>query len=619
MEFLNPGLLWFSIGGSVPVIIHLLHRQRFRRIRWAAMEFLLRALKKTQRRMRLENLILLALRILIMIVLAMAIAKPFFKEPPIGALAETETLYVLVIDNSYSMGFKKVQRTSLDVAKVAAKEFVQKRRISEGDRIAVTLMSEYPGVLVHPTNKKDQVEKSIADIRLSDYGTNIYRTLMGLEPLLGRPAPFRKEVYIVTDLQRIAWEPPTEREAKSLKDLLKRISNRKQTKFFLLDVGTRNADNYALVSLRVDGRSIVDVHHTTTFAADLYNFSDASLDSVPVTLYVDGNQVDSRPTFLEANTTTTVKFRYDFIEAGPHHVEARIEPDFLPVDDSRHLAVNVRRSLQALVVDGEPGTRLESETFFFSKVLDTSGGGRDFRVTGTTSQLFSAEGVEKYDFVVLANVESVDPTKVEQLEKFVRFGGGLLLALGDRVNPVSYNEFLWKDGEGLLPAEIGDYAGDPRHENPRRISGARLDHPVFLTFRDKLSAALYDLIFYEYFRTEPGTEGVDVLARFDDNLSSPLLLEKRFGEGKVLLMTTAIDNEWNESIPGLPPYYVIMCNLSKHLASRPASRLNLQVGEPIQLLLPMTHYAQDFDLHTPDGMVLTAPAKRLEHTDKWFL
>jgi len=62
MGFFNPALLWFALGGAIPIIIHLLHRQKFKRVRWAAMEFLLNALKKTRRRMQLENLLLLLLR-----------------------------------------------------------------------------------------------------------------------------------------------------------------------------------------------------------------------------------------------------------------------------------------------------------------------------------------------------------------------------------------------------------------------------------------------------------------------------------------------------------------------------------------------------------------------------
>src|SRR5688572_3867656 len=100
MNLFNPGLLWFALGGAIPIIIHLLHRQKYRRVKWAAMEFLLAALKKTQRRLRLENLILLLLRILIMIVLALALARPFFEVAPLDFMKDSNTHYFLVIDNS---------------------------------------------------------------------------------------------------------------------------------------------------------------------------------------------------------------------------------------------------------------------------------------------------------------------------------------------------------------------------------------------------------------------------------------------------------------------------------------------------------------------------------------
>src|SRR5262245_64522247 len=93
MQLFNPGLMWFALGGTIPVIIHLLHRQKYRRVRWAAMEFLLAALKKTQRRLRLENLILLILRVLIMVVLALAIARPYFEKAPLGVLQDSNTHY----------------------------------------------------------------------------------------------------------------------------------------------------------------------------------------------------------------------------------------------------------------------------------------------------------------------------------------------------------------------------------------------------------------------------------------------------------------------------------------------------------------------------------------------
>jgi len=150
MGFFNPGLLWFALGGAIPVIIHLLHRQKYRRVKWAAMEFLLAALKKTQRRLRLENLILLLLRILIMIALAFAISRPFLRAAPIGLLEDSNTHHFIVIDTSYSMAYKKGPKTHLDLAREEADKLLDSlsSRFTENDKITVILATAFPEVYV---------------------------------------------------------------------------------------------------------------------------------------------------------------------------------------------------------------------------------------------------------------------------------------------------------------------------------------------------------------------------------------------------------------------------------------------------------------------------------------
>jgi len=205
MGFFNPALLWFALGGAVPVIIHLLHRQKFKRMRWAAMEFLLRALQKTRKRMQLENLLLLLLRVLIMILLALAISRPFFRETPVEALGDSDTHHFFVIDQSYSMAYKRAQHTSLDVAKRAALKVLQDIRPSEQDRFSILPLSTYPEPILVNSNRKERIQTAINELRPSDFGTSVYATMQSLRNLL-ESAEIRnrdRRIYIFTDLQRV--------------------------------------------------------------------------------------------------------------------------------------------------------------------------------------------------------------------------------------------------------------------------------------------------------------------------------------------------------------------------------------------------------------------------------
>jgi hypothetical protein len=105
--FQNPALLAGALLFAVPLVIHLLNRQRHRKRPWAAMEFLLRAYQKQRNRLRTENLLLLLLRCLLPIALALAVARPLLHDA-VGMLAGTGVVHhVLVVDASYSMGLRQ--------------------------------------------------------------------------------------------------------------------------------------------------------------------------------------------------------------------------------------------------------------------------------------------------------------------------------------------------------------------------------------------------------------------------------------------------------------------------------------------------------------------------------
>src|SRR6185503_4921561 len=256
MGFFNPALLWFALGGAIPIIIHLLHRQKFKRVRWAAMEFLLQALKKTRRRMQLENLLLLLLRILIMILLALAIARPFFREAPVEAIGDTDCHHFFVIDQSYSMAYKRAQHTSLDVAKRAALKVLADIRPSEQDRFSILPLSSFPEPILVNSNRKERIQTALNELKPSDFGTSLHATLQSVRNLL-ESAEIRnrdRRIYIFTDLQKGGWVIRDENEARKFGELLKALGKKENTRFFLYDAGTSDSFNHAIVDLRANDR-----------------------------------------------------------------------------------------------------------------------------------------------------------------------------------------------------------------------------------------------------------------------------------------------------------------------------------------------------------------------------
>ena len=622
MGFFNPGLLWFALGGAIPIIIHLLHRQKYKRVRWAAMEFLLAALKKTQRRLRLENLILLLLRILIMILLALAISRPFVRAAALGLPGDSNTQHFLVIDNSYSMAFKKGPKTYLYLAREEADKLLDSlgATLTEQDKITVILGSAYPEVYVVYASKLKSVKEAVAAIRPSHYGSNMYQTFRLLDEQVRKSTNVEKRIHVFTDLQRCAWESSDDIEGKRFAELLKKITSAPNTKVGIYDAAPKSArqespDNRGLVGLWVEN-NILDTKNFTTFHADLYNWSAVSYASVEVRFLVDGSHVGTATTPLPPNSIMPATFRYRFHEPGPHFVEAVIDPDNLDLDDRRYLAVDVKSAISALIVDGKPVSAPEySDADYLKFMLSSASDG----ITGPlTSEMFTADDLDKHDFLVLCNVQTLTQDKVAKIEDYVRRGGSLLLTVGDRVDRGSWNDLLYKDGQGLLPGRLSEVGGTPPEIQPRvahHIKQYDGRHPVFRIFVN--GPGPFSLVFYQFFRLEK-TDPESVMAVLDDPVNSPLLLEKKFGEGKVVLYTSTVNGEWDDRVAGKGSFGTLVWTLMPYLASRPTALKNLQIGDVIQLTMAAEKYAGTFVMDTPTEGQVSISIQRPSADSKWI-
>lgn len=603
MEFLTGSMAWFALGGAVPIIIHLLHRQRFRRVRWGAMQFLLNAIKKTQRRIRLENLLLLLIRILIMVLLALALARPFFRESPLGAF-DSNTSYIFVIDNSYSMDYKRGQATSLKLAKRHAEKLLESIPFSTEDTFTLITLSEYPEKRLFSIKRKADALQAVQEIQTTDYGTSMIRTMRLIEQAVKLSENVDKRIYVFTDMQRNGWIARGKEEEARFRRSLKRLTEDRHVHVYLIDVGEEDAENTAIVGISV-GRDVLTRRAKTNFTVQLYNFSDTAAEGLKLSMFVNGDKQAERPVTLDAQSMTYETFDYEFLEPGPYWIEFRTTPPaFLSKDDSRYLAVEVKEAIHVLIVDGRPGRTLEdSGTRHFQLAL-VQPGYEDlvpYRMDVKTPETFPADELDRFDLVVMADVPFVAPEKIERLEEFVRNGGGLFVALGPRVDREFYNRNLWKEGKGLLGAKLQDIRGHERalvetnRAEPVLLGHIRMDHPIFRVFKKSgIEDQLYQIEFCRYW----GVERYDpesVLASFKDLLSSPAFLETAFGDGRVILYTSTLNRDW-AFLPSRNAYVPIMVEIVRRLSSRSIHQKNVFIGDPIRFSFPAEKWKPEFRL-----------------------
>ena len=203
LGFANVPLLYALAAAGVPVLIHLLNRRRFKEVSWAAMRFLLAAVRKNRRRVRIEQWLLLAIRTLVVILVVSAMAKPFLET--FGAvIAGLRTHRVLVLDDSLSMGYTSGESSRFEQSKALAEQLVKDSR--QGDAVSLILMGDPPRVVIGvPSSNLAEVRKEIEELTLSHGGTDLAATFEKVDRVLEDSSITQKEVVFLTDLQAASW------------------------------------------------------------------------------------------------------------------------------------------------------------------------------------------------------------------------------------------------------------------------------------------------------------------------------------------------------------------------------------------------------------------------------
>jgi Mg-chelatase subunit ChlD len=352
VTFLEPWFLWGLALAAVPIAIHLLSRRRFRPVRWAATDFLLAALAERSRDVRLQDLVLLALRTAALVGAVLLAARPVLspRAADLAGLRAGPLDAVFIVDTSYSMRMNVAGRTRLDIARGRAREVLAS--LPTGSRVAV-LASEDPRA---PSGRKLEENRALAaaaidGIEPSARGGDVLPALeAALNLLAGSTAP-SKRICIFTDGQARFFE------GREIRRVLAEADPSIRCTVVLVPAGPE--PNLVVAGLRVESRRLRPLA-PAEIAAEIRDAGEPAAGAAAVDLVIDGRKVDRAKVALEGRRGTA-RFRYAFGETGLHTIEARLDPDALEIDSSRSMAIFVPSTVDVVVVSGERGAG-EGET-----------------------------------------------------------------------------------------------------------------------------------------------------------------------------------------------------------------------------------------------------------------
>lgn len=617
MSFLVPALAFGALAAVIPLVIHLLNRSRYRVVKWGAMHLLDSVVRVNRRRVRLEQLILLAIRTAIPAAIALFMARPVLTDWKVLP-GDVPRSVVVGLDNSYSMEAGGADRAAFSRAKQeVARIFSGLKKGS--DVVLRTLAGGDPAASGKPTHRHEALLARIRDFA-GGYGMADPPTAIeaGLEcfPELSHAD---RELVLVSDFQRVSWGPEQASGLARCASLLKDLPVPPHVTLYR--VNHDQEQNLCVESLELS-KLIVGIRQKVQVRATVRNHGDGSHAGLRVHLQVDGEARETSEIVVGPEERTQVVFSTSFDAPGSHYVEVRVDADPLTADNGLLAAIPVWDRIPVVLVSGEGrGEPLTGEVDFLEVALQpfTAGGVElsdllEPRVVEAES--FDGGDLEEARVVVLANVEKLRDEVLDSLRDFVRTGGGILIFPGSRCDMGWYNTMLHEDGKDevveagrLLPLRFRELAGSlADREQHTSIVGEHFEHECLTLFNIPENGSIAGGEVHLWYRFDREAEearsgsgdsgSVGVLARLATG--DPFLVEGRYGEGRTLLCSTACDADWG-NLPMRPFYLPLMQQLVTYLASTVYPPRNVEVGDELTMLLPRSLAGAQLTLTLPGG------------------
>lgn len=592
MGFLAPLFFAGLLALGIPVLVHLIERERKDIIEFPSLMFIRQIPYQSVERRRIHNWLLLLLRAGAMILLVLAFARPFFTQSQasaVGALTGAREV-VILLDRSASMGYGD----RFERAKAEARQVVN--GMAGEDQATLVLFGDRVEETVRATADHGSLLAAIDAAELTSQATRYGQPLRFAQSLLSRSSLPRLEAVLITDFQRSGWERQDD------------VQLPEGAVLTPVSVAEPETTNLSISSVAFE-REMFSGTERVIVTAGLVNRGARDITNQTVELEINGRVVESRPVTIGPNAGGSVTFPQVTISTAYVRGSVRAGTDEMAADNVFHFVLSPGRPLPVLVVqsDGAAVAGTQSPSVFVTTALEARTAPQFEAEVMSAARLTPAE-LEGRAVVVLNNATTISTAAERALEQFVNQGGGLFLALG--------GQMPWRGESPLVPGSVGQMVD--RRATRGTLGFLDHSHPVLEPFKDPRNGTFANARFYRYMRLTPGPDD-RVLARFDDG--SAALVERAVGAGRVIAWTSTLDGVWND-FPTKPLYPVVIPDLLAYLAQYEEPDPWLTVGRMMDLSLPVGSMVRQGAvgnvadvMRTASAVVLTPSGRQLSLGD----
>ena len=546
LNLIHTGFLAAGLAVALPILIHLLFRQRTRTVSIGSLRFLHQVVKEHRRRRRLRQWLLLAMRMLAVLLLALLFARPYFDRSRLRGL---EQEVVILVDGSASMQAKGSQQaTVFEQARAAARD-----ELSKLDENVIVHLATFDA-----TQVQEIPIETLAGLKPTDAATDFGLALSWARDLLSASTRLSRRIVLISDLQRSGLTRTS----------IDRLPE--STELVIRDVSESMARNVSIASVEAL-RTEIRPDSKVSIRVLLRNHAPLPVRQLRVKCEID--HIQEKPFHLEetidipGNGIIVVDFPFAIEKDGLYQGRASIElDDALAIDNVRWIAFEARHPDRILLVDGQEGRSVFSnETYYLETALqlqteESNGQVRSFEADRIVWE--AGEGFPRLDGfreIALANVRRLSKTDGERLDDYVRRGGNLVIFSGDQVDSSSLAPI-----QSLLPGTLADAPIEGR----LRIDRWNASHPALACFADPQQGDLRRIQFHKLLALktlEPDSRGLLFVG------DQPVVVERAVDKGRCLYYGSTADRDWTE-LPRTPMYVPLMRQLFAYLTNQLGER-----------------------------------------------
>jgi len=567
MTFLTMSLIAGGLAAAViPVVLHLVMQGRPKAYEFPALRFIRLRLAANQRRFRLKHLLLLALRVLLLVLLGVALARPTLRWLAAGSFGSRESpvAAVIVIDTSPRMGYVAANKTRLAEAQEHALWLLE--QFPKDSRVAVLGSQRVPASFqVDLLAARERIERLSTVVT----GRSLLESLAEGARLLQQTDQERQEIYLMTDMTEPGWPEAMDPSVRAA------LENVPDAALHLIDVGVTPASDTALTRVTLSDE-VLSAEMPLRIEVELSHIGEAESRTVELFVGEGARNEESEitipyplapiPSSLKRDTKTVdfpagasrrnVVFELSVLSEGTNQGVVRLtSPDALAANDEIHFTVEVRPPSRVLIV-AQPNV----QTLFLREALAPErlrlNGIIPYRIDTMTVDQFNESPPRQltdYRAIFLLDPPPLPPTGWKKLADHAAAGNGVAVFLGRHATPISaFNEGAARELLGVtLRMQARPTDGDLwLTVPPAQQSVTGYENPVLRPFRDMDTSQIpwHAVPVFRYWYVDNLAAGMDVVMQYSDD--RPAMMTRSLGQGNVLVVTTPVsdlpdENAWN--------------------------------------------------------------------------